>query len=214
MSENTNKIFLTFLSMIVPVGTCLGICAITGFSHTGMILGVIIGGLFLIYFLTKLIKMDIKRAKEQTKTQPDQLVVNQNHSLPYQPISLSEDAVFEYPNMWDSISLYIQNEPEALVTVIVDGVDVMQFLNFAHSSADRQTDIAIYFYPKAFSNAHYKRFLANHYIADFEEAADNTFMASYGTDIDKAVKIASYILASVYYVPFQATLEYTYATCS
>lgn len=214
MTENSNKIVLTFLSMIVPIGTCLGICAITGFSKTGIIIGGVIGGLFLIYFLTKLIKMDIKRAKEQMKTQPDRLVNTQPHSLHYQPISLSEDAVFEYPDMWDSISTYIQNEPEALVTVFVDGVDVMQFVNVAYSSTDGQTNIAIYFYPKAFSNAHYKRFLANPYIADFEESEDKTFMASYGTDIDKAVKVASYLLASVYYIPLKTELEYSYATCS
>lgn len=214
MKENSNNIVLGILTGVVPVGSFLGICALFGFSDTGIKVGAVIGGLLLIYFFTKIMVKDIKRTKEQMRKQPDRIVGNQPHSLNYQPISLPVDAIFEYPGMRNSISAYIQNQPNALVSVFVDGVVVMQFLNLAQSSTDGQTNITLYFFPKAFSNAHYQRFRANPYIADFNEASDNTFMASYGTDINKAVKVASYILASVYYVPLHATLEYSYETCS
>ena len=56
-----------------------------------------------------------------------------------------------------------------------------------------------------FEDNHYRHYFSNNPL-DSEEGAD----AYFGANIKKAIRVASYILATVYYIPLDAKLYYDF----
>lgn len=54
----------------------------------------------------------------------------------------------------------------------------------------------------------------NYYRKDFNMDIDRSFTAYYGNDVEQVVKVASYILATVYCIPTDAMLDLGFETIS
>ena len=183
------------------------------------IVGLILGLSFFVYMTIKINKNNSKEIKVIRQEIIERNIVSYAYakrtsleSLELTPITLSPDSRFIYKGMKETVSRYIPKDPNTLITVGYDklggnSVTDRAVMQFYRDSDSAELDIAIYFWPP--SHAMLERFERNPFFSDFKEVAnDKTYNAYYGRDIDKAVKVASYILATVYYIPMDTQLEF------
>lgn len=206
--------------IVASLGTPFLILApIILFDDEYYIVGLIIGLSFFIYMTIKISKNNSTEIKIIQQSAVENTIISYAYakqtsleSLNLAPITLSPDSGFIYKGMKETVSRHIPKDPNTLITVGYDKIGgsnvtdraVMQFYRDCDS---KDIDIAIYFWPP--SHAMLERFERSPFFRDFKEVAnDKTYNAYYGRDIDKAVKVASYILATVYYIPMDTQLEY------
>ena len=214
---NTNK----FLMIIITTfgSTFLLLFPIIVFGGEYYIVGLILGLSFFVYMTIKINKNNSKEIKVIRQEIIERNIVSYAYakrtsleSLELTPITLSPDSRFIYKGMKETVSRYIPKDPNTLITVGYDklggnSVTDRAVMQFYRDSDSAELDIAIYFWPP--SHAMLERFERNPFFSDFKEVAnDKTYNAYYGRDIDKAVKVASYILATVYYIPMDTQLEF------
>ncbi len=234
MTNKSKSNWITTIGAIVAV-LCFFLCIfLFGENMIGVIVGLIISlpiSIFTIIISSKIAMADNPNLKWGWTSQtiirtvttyndpPKECIPYDKLNLP--PITLSPSANYIYAGMKETVSSYLPQRLDALITVGFDklGGDrigaraIMQFLNYANFSGSNETSVALYFYPACFSNDVYDRFKRNPFLADFLEDNDQSFIAEYGKDFDKAVKVASYILATVYYIPIDTQLEYSCDAC-
>ena len=140
---------------------------------------------------------------------------NTPEPLPQQPVYITPDSGFVYPDMLRQLPAAYQQRLKAgstdfFVNVRYHGQMVMQFINCPDPDKGITQDIGIFFYPETYdNNTLMRRFKNNAFIHCFstpfyqDEVAD----AYFGSDLQKAMQVASYILATVYYIPTTAHLD-------
>ena len=138
---------------------------------------------------------------------------------PYDDLKLTYikilDFDFIFPEMKSNVSKYIINHPGNSLSVCfisenessVEERALLSIKNIAKGGIFNRTKIALYIEPERISNAAYERFKIKMDLKDFIKNG-MTYMAVYDKNVEKALKIATYILMSVYYISPDIKLEY------
>lgn len=135
-------------------------------------------------------------------------------SLPQEPVYLRVRDEFIYPDIYVHVpnefkKVVLSGSDNFLVDVCYHGKMVMQFINVADTAKGETENIGIFFYPYLYDDrALIERFADNYYIFKFDHKiySDEGTAAYFGKDIKKAMIVASYILATVYYIPLDEQL--------
>jgi hypothetical protein len=88
------------------------------------------------------------------------------------------------------------------INVLYEGQTIMQIWNLPEGA--QKKNIVLNFCPYSYGYSLVHRFKTCPYYPDFaafDSEEDNYMQAAYGTDIDQALKVASYILSNVYEIP-------------
>lgn len=137
---------------------------------------------------------------------------------PYDDLKLTYveimDMDFIFPEMKEKVSKYIINHPGSSLSVCfiskkessVEERTLLSIKNIAGGIFNR-TKIALYVEPERISNAAYERFMKKMNFKDFNKNG-LTYIATYDKNVEKALKIATYVLMAVYYIPPDIKLEY------
>lgn len=95
---------------------------------------------------------------------------------------------------------------------------VLQVMQDSDLAKGEPFDIGIYFCPDNYGPEYGERFQNNFYwnscFKEYSTPDENTYIAYFGEDIDTAVQVASYILATVYYIPLNTKFSYNFDTIS
>ena len=136
-------------------------------------------------------------------------------TLPQNPVYLRRTDEFIYPDIF----VHVPNEYEKVISagsdnfmveVCYHGKMVMQFINVPDTAKGETENIGIFFYPYLYEDrALIERFADNYYIFKFDHKiySDEGTAAYFGKDLKKAMIVASYILATVYYIPLDEPLS-------
>lgn len=138
--------------------------------------------------------------------------------LPIEPIVISPSTEFALSGMEQVQSYFEQafskGSSDGFCSVMFNHSLVLQIIDCSNDSEGRKHEIGIFFFPylyddselmERFEDNHYKHYFSNNPL-DSEEGAD----AYFGADIKKAIRVASYILATVYYIPLDTKLYYDF----
>lgn len=135
--------------------------------------------------------------------------------LPQEPVYLRRSDEFIYPDIF----VHIPNEYKKVllndlnnvsIEVCYHGKMVVQFINVPDTAKGETENIGVFFYPYLYEDkAIVERFADNYYIFKFDHKIynDEGTAAYFGKDIKKAMIVASYILATVYYIPLDERLS-------
>lgn len=142
-------------------------------------------------------------------------------SLSQEPVYLRRTDDFIYPDMFVHVPNEYQKVVSAgsdnfLVDVCYQGKMVMQFINVPDVTKGETENIGIFFYPYLYDDrALIERFADNYYMYKFDNTiySDEGTAAYFGKDIRKAMIVATYILATVYYIPLDAQLTIRVDAC-
>ena len=129
--------------------------------------------------------------------------------LPQEEIRLNSKSGFIYPDM-------LQNLPKAYdqvrhsgmnefyVNVLYRGTMIMQIINVPDTATGETENIGVFFFPYMYEDKDLvERFAHNDFICYFDDEiySDEGTSAYFGHDLKLAMQVASYILATVYYIP-------------
>lgn len=222
-----------FISMLVFV---LGPSLIVFVADSELLMFVLIMGLFgqFLFFAIRFSLVKNKfygnfekgKQRETVSGHKDRIV------LPTKPVSLAPESGFVYSGLKEELESCVEQvfsvyDIKASFDVKYRGDVVMEFwlanpLNEVENTVIHT--IAIQFYPTRFSNSDQvmERFMKCGFYDDFE--VSNNFAdveygiqqgmsasASYGMDVEKAMRVASYILSNVCYIPIDT--KFTYDWC-
>lgn len=134
--------------------------------------------------------------------------------LPQEPVHLRPSSGFIYPDILrvlpdEYLKMISAGWENFLVEVLYNGSMVMQFINVPEVGNGEFENIGIFFYPYQYEDEELtKRFIDNYYMWCFDNKiySDEGTAAYFGDNLNKAMKVASYILATVYYIPLSAQL--------
>lgn len=136
--------------------------------------------------------------------------------LPDTPVTLDENTDFIFPALLNSAPKYFEKAWQskaqmAMIGVGYEGRCVLQILQLSPED-EFVKDISLNFYPYGLPNSSrlVNRFKSCKYYSDFadlDSEKDNHMIACYGENVMQALKVASYILATVYYIPTSYQLE-------
>lgn len=136
-------------------------------------------------------------------------------SLPIEPIVLDSRVGFIFPDL-ENIEPYFKNaiahgSTEGWVDIMFNQSLLTQIIDCPEEKNGEKHNIGIFFFPYLYEDKHlYMRFEDNDYMDYFSNNpvySDEGVDAYFGTDIHKALQVASYILASVYYIPTYSKLK-------
>jgi hypothetical protein len=171
------------------------------------------------------VKQTVSNLKETVSGHKDKIV------LPTKTVSLAPEFGFVYSGLKEELESCVEQvfsvyDLRAKFEVNYKGCTIMQFwmpnlLN--EENKEVMHSIAIWFIPTRFKNADQvmERFKKCGFYDDFQinnNYFDNEYdvqqgtiaSASYGMDIEKAMKVASYIISNVCYIPVDTQLDYTW----
>ena len=188
----------------------------------GLVIGLIVAipiGIILIKILVQNAIQDIKTDAEKIK-KIEKETENLQHDglwiLPSRPNYSGNAEVVFYQQMEKQVKPYFiqlwQNEMEyGWINVNYHGFPVLQIVNLPKGTTKK--NLCLWFYPYAFDDALEERFPKNNpYFSQFVEinpSEPDAFMqADYRTDISMALKVASYLLAAICYIP--ATYQFSF----
>lgn len=212
---------------------------IFGESGTGVIVGIVMALPLSVYSIFKSYKLEAGQQPTttttitttyvfygETKSTPQEIILN----LPKQPITLNPSEGFMYKGMYEEVSYYFKKvlnskASHGMIDVCLNVPNVkpskhvvMQFMEDSDLENGEPFDIGIYFFPDCFSSEYGERFRQSFYwescFKDSSRPDENTYLAYFGDDIATAVHIASYILATVYYIPLNTVFSYDFDTIS
>lgn len=134
--------------------------------------------------------------------------------LPKEIVKLKLSAGFIYPDIKRVLPDEYQKMISAgweqfLVEVCYNGSMVMQFINVPDKEKDEFENIGIFFYPYLYEDeALTDRFIKSDAILYFDHKiySDEGTAAYFGDDLKKAMRVASFVLATVYNIPLDAQL--------
>ena len=129
--------------------------------------------------------------------------------LPQEPILLNRSSGFIYPDMLRELpnaynKILFSGSGDFFVNVLYRGAMVMQFINVPDASKGETENIGIFFFPYLYKDRELmERFANNYYIYyfDYKIYSDEGTAAYFGKKLKRAMQVASYILATVYYIP-------------
>lgn len=184
-----------FLSIIIP--------------PIGLVL-VIFGGISLV--ISSCIYLFMEYRHEKKMNDP---VYYETTSLPQEPVYLRRSDEFIYPDIFVRVpneykKVVLAGSDNFLVDVCYQGQMVMQFINVPDAGKGEIENIGIFFYPYLYDDRDLiERFADNYYIFKFDHKiySDEGTAAYFGKDIKRAMIVASYILATVYYIPLDEKLS-------
>ena len=127
--------------------------------------------------------------------------------LPQEEILLSSKSGFIYPDMLRDLpeaynQVRLSGSNEFFVNVLYRGAMIMQIINVPDTAKGETENIGIFFFPYLYEdNALLERFANNDFIYYFDDKvySDEGTAAYFGKDLKRAMQVASYILATVYY---------------
>ena len=158
------------------------------------------------------------------------LFKKQKPTIELSPIELDPHEGFVYPSMRETVKPYFEdvfkkNFKYGWINVYCDGIakldwssmqqPVLQIINTPIENQAITSNIGIYFYPYMMEDENLLvRFMNNVFREDFGSPnleqlhSDAPQYALYGTDIERAIKVSSYILATVYGIPTDVQLRF------
>jgi len=191
------KIFGILVSVGLIIAGLSGEFVLRGTGSSAAL--VVAGVIFLIFDIIGLAK-----GNEST----EEVVQTSAWSLPDTPVYVDPDSGFMFEGMLSKVESSFPNNDASMINVKYKGVTVLQILNEVGDGGSGKHTVALYFFP-GFSKEVVERFRNCYYIDEFEILEDSeTFSAFYEEDYEKAVKVASYVLATVYYIPTHFRLDY------
>ena len=171
---------------------------------------VIVGGIGLVVSSTIYLVLEYKHEEKMNDPR-----YYETTFLPHEPVVLRPSDRFIYPlllrelpNEYDKVLSAGSNE--FFVEVCYKGNMVMQFINVPDINKGETENIGIFFYPYMYNDeALFGRFATNYYIHHFDHNihSDEGTAAYFGSNLNKAMQVASYILMTVYYIPTDEDLE-------
>lgn len=174
-----------------------------GIPEVGIVF-VIIGGIGLVVSCTTYLVLEYKHEVRmndpryyETTFLPQEPVVLRPHDRFVYPLLLRE-----LPDEYDKV--LSAGSDEFLVEVCYKGHMVMQFINVPDIKKGEMENIGIFFYPCLYKDENLLgRFATNYYIHHFDHniRSDEGTAAYFGSNLNKAMQVASYILMTVYYIP-------------
>lgn len=176
--------------------------------EVGLVL-VMIGGIGLVTSTCAYIVLEYKHVKRLTQT-ADYSVT----PLPQELVKLKLSAGFVYPDIKrvlpdEYLKMISAGWEQFLVEVCYNGSMVMQFINVPDKEKDEFENIGIFFYPYMYEDeALTDRFIKSDTIIYFDHKlySDEGTAAYFGDDLKKAMRVASFVLATVYNIPLDAQL--------
>lgn len=233
--ETNKKIKLYGIAAgVCPLFLFFIIAGLTDFSSVGVTIGVMASVALFIYLLVKAVKIELQNNPQQTiitqnityfdETSPDwHTIINK---MPKTPIFLGPNEDFMYAGMYETVCAYFKKVLDAKaehgmidVCYSLSGIKsgkhvVMQFMEDANLAEGEPFDIGIYFYPDNYTPDYAERFKKNFYwqscFKDSSTPEENTYIAYFSEDIDTAVHVASYVLATVYNIPLDTIFTYKF----
>lgn len=152
---------------------------------------------------------------EEFKKRKDEDAMSYTHvtPLPMDPVVISPHSHFIYPDI-QPLKAYFENATakgsnDGFVSIMFNHSVVAQIIDCPNKG--KTHDIGIFFFPYLYEDRNLiERFADNYYMdifaynaIDSEEGVD----AYFGTDIQSALQVVSYILANVYYIPTNSKLQ-------
>ena len=134
--------------------------------------------------------------------------------LPKEIVKLKLSAGFIYPDIKrvlpdEYLKMISAGWEQFLVEVCYNGSMVMQFINVPDKEKDEFENIGIFFHPYLYEDeALTERFIKSDAILYFDHKiySDEGTAAYFGDDLKKAMRVASFVLATVYNIPLDAQL--------
>lgn len=156
---------------------------------------------------SKALNTQLQQIKEISK-------INRRIELPKSLVFVDPYKGFIFDGMLETVSSYFNEVGEgAMINVKNNDMTVMQIMDWPDLSSGAKHGVMLYFYP-SFNENVVERFKGCFYKDDFVmDKEANDFTANYGEDFERASKVASYILATVYYIPTNTKLEYDFGMC-
>ena len=200
---NTHKYLLYSLgfiaSLFIPV---IGLIA-----FDSIVIGLVVGIPISLFFLVKAIQSNIAE-RNLLKTR---IEVQQTPSQANLISLLHLDTIITpyFSDLWNNLMEY------GWIDISYQNSIVVQFVNLPDDNGNKE-NIVLWFYPYACDDELVDRFFNNAFMSDCEEVykgEPEAFMQfQYGTDINKALQVATYILSTVYLIPTTAMLTYSCST--
>lgn len=132
-------------------------------------------------------------------------------------VFVDPDSNFVYPELLKAVKSYFKkdfNGDNGMIEVQYDNETVMQIIDWTDGRTGKAHDICLFCFPYFIDEETGDRFKMNYYRKDFKMDTDRSYTAYYGNDVEQAVKVASYILATVYWIPTDALLDLGFETIS
>lgn len=199
--------------MMVVIFVSIGVFAVGAYtaivaSSLGLAL-VIAGGIGLVVSSCEYLVLEFKHVKRLQAT-PDYSVT----PLPKEIVKLKLSAGFIYPDIKrvlpdEYLKMISAGWEQFLVEVCYNGAMVMQFINVPDKEKDEFENIGIFFYPYMYDDeALTARFIKSDAILYFDHKLDSDegTAAYFGCDLKKAMRVASFVLATVYNIPLDEQL--------
>lgn len=239
--KNESKSNLTVIfGSLGATGIFFAIVLIMGENSVAITIGLVIALPILIYSIAK--SVEFARKDQQSivssvtqvtssitwhgETIPDMKKMLSN--MPKQPILISPNECFMYRGMYEAVCDYFKKVIDSkanhgMIDVCFSIPNsspskhvVLQFMADSDLAHGEPFDIGIYFCPDNYGPEYGERFKRNFYwetcFKDYSRPDENMYLAYFGDDIDTAIQIASYVLATVYYIPLNTVFSYKYDT--
>ena len=152
---------------------------------------------------------------EKRRKDEDTMCYDHVTPLPIEPVVIPASNKFIYPDMLP-IKSYFEHaiaigSSDGFVSVMFNHAVVLQIIDCPEPKKDEKHNIGVFFFPYLYEDSIiYERFADNEYLRYFSNNpinSDEGVDAYFGTDIQKALLVASHILANVYYIPTNAKLQ-------
>lgn len=143
---------------------------------------------------------------------------NAKWSLPTTPVFVDPYSGFIFKNMLEIMKLHFKDDfdctqGDAMINVEYRGETIMQIIDWPDREKGEKHNVTLHFYPMFDKNVA-ERFKNCFYKDEFDmNEENNQFMAYLGDDFEKAAKVTSYVLATVYYIPTDTNLKYDMCSC-
>lgn len=199
-----------FLAVLMPV-LLMGIFEIYSEAFTICIFVIFLA--IGIYFMLKVQKY--QREQQEKKNTYNRKIIEWGMPaiLPDTPVTLDENTDFIFPALLNSAPKYFENwvdkTQNPMIDVGYEGRCVLQIVSWREENGQGQ-DIMLYFFPRygqtSSTSDLVDRFKSCIYYTDFKDDGGGLH-GNYGTNLIHALKVASYILTTVYYIPTTYELE-------
>lgn len=193
----------------------IGLFAVGAFlALEGSSAGIVLFGLGAIGLVGGCVAYFVAEIKKKRKDE-ESMCYTHVTPLPIEPVVLNPRDHFVYPDLLALHSYFehalATSSSECFVSVMFQHSVVLQIIDCPNAKKGEKHNIGVFFFPylyedselnERFADNEYMRFFGNNPI-DSDEGVD----AYFGTDYSKALQVASYILATVYYIPTNAKLQ-------
>lgn len=200
---------LIFAILICAAGLAFGL------TNGNMELTIVNAVLIFIFIIMLVIIRSVQSKYKTVMSHASKVVENPLLKLT-NPVFVDPYSGFIFKGMLESMKYHFTDdfeEGDAMINVVLDGVTIMQIIDCPDREKGEKHDVMLYFYPMFDDNVA-ERFKNCFYKDDFDmQEENNLFQAFYGDDFEQAAKVASYVLATVYYIPTDMKLKYDLCSC-